>query len=249
MKTMKRMIALVLAIVLCAGCFAACNSEKPNETTNKPSETTNQPSETTNQPTETTAPTEPQMSGEEANYKKLTFSDFKDKEGAVLGATGKICDEPAVSGTKGKYYDAEGTGIDGILFEGKFNFPSTGGESRFGVFYIGSKEFKQGIIIMQDAKRNLVVGRRFAGNENINIAVTGENLLDNPDLKIGVSFKYENYDAASGMTDLKVGIFVNNELISNGYITVTNVDTAPLCPKIQLFDDNIENSVAVSSVN
>ena len=55
----KKLLALVLALVLCVGCLAACDSKKPAETTpaatTKPAETT-KPGETQPAETEPAAP-------------------------------------------------------------------------------------------------------------------------------------------------------------------------------------------------
>ena len=196
---------------------------------------------------ETTSPIKLEDS-EAENYEKRTFSDFK-KDGVALDATGKIFDQTTTSGVP--TYQTGVNNMNGVLFQGKFNFPSTGGSARFGVFYIGGTNSKNGIIIMQNATtRKLIVGSRWdadAGATSFaDTTLEAENLLDNPNLEVGISVKYVN--STDTTTDLQVGIWLDGILYNSEYLIVSGVKTTYLSQKIHLVESNTSNYVAIQSV-
>lgn len=82
MKTAKKLLALLLALVLCVGTLAACNTEKPDETT----ASTTKPAESNAPTTQPTEATQPQV--EEIDQVNVDFYPI-DFDGTLTCVTGK----------------------------------------------------------------------------------------------------------------------------------------------------------------
>ncbi len=179
---------------------------------------------------------------EEVDYEKLTFADFGAMDGQIL--SGK-------TGEKVTYATLPGT-LDGILFQGKYNFPSMEKAKQFGNIYLGRPDW-WAIGIVPDS----------AGNINLNVISDGSGIDDstlcnltqrysdvqlreNEDLEIAISVKYENTTATT--TDLKIGIWVNGVLKQGKYIYARNVLLSDLTRCLHTYDSANDCGVGVVSV-
>jgi hypothetical protein len=179
---------------------------------------------------------------EENNYEKLTFADFGAMDGQLL--TGN-------AGEKTNYATLPGT-LDGILFQGKYNFPGMDQAKQFGNIYLGRPDWNA-IGFTQDG----------SGNINFTVVSTGSSIDDaslcnlsagnpkvqwreNEDLEIAISVKYEN--TTTDKTDLKIGIWVNGVLHKGKYIYARNVLLSDLTRCLHTYDSANGCGVGVTSI-
>ena len=182
---------------------------------------------------------------EEADYEKLTFSDFGIADGEILNA-----------GSYGTHFvsDTLDGDLNEVLFHGKYLFPTLDAAKQFGNIYLGKAKYYC-IVINQDSAGNIgldviasstnksIVTNKSATNLTANSDV---ELRNNPDLELAISVKYENTTETS--TDLKIGVWINGVLQSGGYIYAK---AAPLSDLVRCFhttDYHAATTVTVSSV-
>jgi hypothetical protein len=179
---------------------------------------------------------------EEADYEKLTFADFGAMDGQIL--SGK-------AGEKITYATLPGT-LDGILFQGKYNFPSIEKAKQFGNIYLGRPDWWAiGIVPDSAGNINLSVISDGSGIDdstlcNLTQRYSDVQLRENEDLEIAISVKYENTTATT--TDLKIGVWVNGVLKQGKYIYARNVLLSDLPRCLHTYDSANDCGVGVVSV-
>ncbi len=185
---------------------------------------------------------------EEAGYEKLTFSDFGIPDGDILNGT-----------KKGEYlyYKAQKEGtLDGILFQGKFTFPTVASGATIGNLYLGATKWN-GVLLTQDSVGNILLdvntnkktvftaADRAARNITANSPV---NLRDGKEVELAISIKYENVNETAKTTDLKIGVWINGQLQSGGYLCAKGVSLSDLSRSLNTYEQNTATSVAVKSI-
>ena len=177
---------------------------------------------------------------DEANYEKLTFSDFGVADGEILNHGSGHFVSSVLEGD-----------LDEILFQGKFLFPTLEQSKKFGNIYIGLANW-WGLTLSQDSNGNILVNATSTGSTIENPAATNltvnshVELRNNPDLELAFSVKYENKTAST--TDLKIGVWINGVLQSGGYIIIKNAKLSELTRCFHTYDVDANSSVTVASV-
>ena len=180
---------------------------------------------------------------EEANYEKLTFSDFGVADGAIL--------------TQGSGHVVSNV-LDGdlneVLFQGKYLFPALEQAARFGNIYLGKANYYS-IVLTQDSVGNIMLdvissATNKSAVENPaakNLTATNTvELRNNPDLEIAISIKYEN--TTDTTTDLKIGVWLNGVLSGGGYVYAKAIPLTDLTRCFHTTDVDTKTSVTVASV-
>ena len=182
-------------------------------------------------------------SSDEANYEKLTFSDFGIADGEILN---QGVNQHATTDT------FEGD-LNEVLFRGKYLFPTVETAKQFGNIYLGKAKY-YGVVLTTDSAGNILLDvitsttnkSAVTNNDARNLtALSPVELRNNPDLEIAISVKYENTTATA--TDLKIGVWINGVLTSGGYIYARNVALGDLTRCFHTLDVH-STSVTVSSV-
>ena len=177
---------------------------------------------------------------EENNYEKLTFSDFGVADGQILNQNSGHSVSTVLEG-----------GLDEILFQGKFLFPTLESGKKFGNIYIGKANW-WGLTLTQDNNGNILVNATSTGSSIENLTATNltanspVELRNNPDLELAFSIKYENTTATT--TDMKIGVWINGVLQPGGYIIVKNATLSELTRCFHTYDSDTNSSVTVASV-
>ncbi len=219
-KIVKRLLSTFLAVCMVLSVVLTANPE--NFTVN--------------------AVTEPVLleNSEEANYEKLTFSDFGVADGPILNQGSGHFVSPVLEGD-----------LDEILFRGKYLFPALDKAKKFGNIYIGKTNW-WGITLTQDNAGNILLNVTSTGSTIENSAATNltanspVELRNNPDLELAFSVKYENKTATT--TDLKIGVWIGGVLQPGGYIIVKNAQIPELTRCFHTYDVDANSSVTVASV-
>ena len=180
---------------------------------------------------------------EEANYEKLTFSDFGVADGAILTqGSGHVVSEVL-----------EGD-LNEVLFQGKYLFPTVEQAARFGNIYLGKANYYS-IVLTQDSVGNVMLdvissATNKSAVENPaakNLTATNTvELRNNPDLEIAISIKYEN--TTDTTTDLKIGVWLNGVLSGGGYVYAKAIPLTDLTRCFHTTDVDTKTSVTVASV-
>ena len=177
---------------------------------------------------------------EEANYEKLTFSDFGVANGEILNQGSGHYVSKVLEGD-----------LDEVLFRGKFLFPTMEQGKQFGNIYIGKANW-WGLTLSTDSQGNILVNATSTGSSIQNPAATNltanspVELRNNPDLELAFSVKYENKTATT--TDMKIGVWINGVLQPGGYIVIKNATLSELTRCFHTYDIDANSSVSVASV-
>ena len=178
---------------------------------------------------------------EENGYEKLTFADFGAMDGQLL--SGK-------AGEKTNYATLPGT-LDGILFQGKYTFPTVETAKQFGNIYLGRPDW-WAIGIAPDSAGNICLnvvsdGSSVEDNTLCNLTVRyGDVQLRGEEVEIAISVKYEN--TTETKTDLKIGVWVNGALKQGKYIYARNVLLSDLVKCLHTYDSANDAAVGITSV-
>ena len=181
---------------------------------------------------------------EEANYEKLTFSDFGVEDGQIL-----------TEGSGQHFITATSYGtLDEILFQGKYTFPT--GNAAVGNVYLGLSKW-YGVVLQTDSAGNLLLdvipsttGKSAVVNSSaINLTANSPVALRSGEaVEIAISVKYEDINTSVGTTNLKIGVFVDGEMTNGGHIYANNVPLNDLIRCFHTCDSNAGNSVTIASV-
>ncbi len=158
-------------------------------------------------------------------YEKWTFKDLGIADGEKVSMTGSMVGP-----------------LDGSMFIGKINFPTTA----FGNFYIGTGDW-YGIEIESSGSDSLKL-QVINGASNLatlNPTTAGATLRGNDDLTLGISVDYFDVDTANGTAKLKIGVWVNGELYNGNYFRTGDIQTTYLARRIHTYS---MSGVVVASV-
>ena len=178
---------------------------------------------------------------EENNYEKLTFADFGATGSQILAGN---------NGEKTAYATLPGN-LDGILFQGKYNFPGLETAKKFGQIYLGRADWWS-LGLMAENNGDIVLkvisdGATIDDSTLCNLTTRYNDVqLRGEEVEIAISVKYENTTAEK--TDLKIGVWVNGVLSKGKYIYARNVLLTDLVKCFHTVDEANGASVGVASV-
>lgn len=158
-------------------------------------------------------------------YEKWTFKDLGIADGEKVSMTGSMVGP-----------------LDGSMFVGKINFPTTS----FGNLYIGYDDW-YGLCINASGSDGL---KLFEPRNNKTIATldpstAGATLRGNDNLTLGISIDFFDADIANGTTKLKIGVWINGELYNGNYFKYGSVKIADYLRRIHTYS---MSGVVVASV-
>lgn len=178
---------------------------------------------------------------EEANYEKLTFSDLGVEDGVILNDA---------NGEHKDYGTFEGD-LNEIYFQGKIKFPAESASKTYGQIYIGEGKWF-GLSIVPYSSGVIQVSVISTGHTVVNQTVGNlpSTVRNNATQVFGLSVKYVSEDIVNGTADLKIGIWLDHELLGGKYLYVNNVKTSDLIRRIHTLDQDAtaNGNVYVASV-
>lgn len=158
-------------------------------------------------------------------YEAWTFRDLGIADGEKVSMTGSMVGP-----------------LDGSMFVGKINFPTTS----FGNFYIGTGDW-YGIELEASGSDSLKlqVINGASSLAILNPTDAGVALRGNNDLTVGISVDYFDLNTSAGTAKLKIGVWFNGELYKGNYFRTGNIDISYLARRIHTYS---MSGVVVSSV-
>ncbi len=151
-------------------------------------------------------------------YEKWTFRDLGIADGEKVSMTGSMVGP-----------------LDGSMFIGKINFPTTA----FGNFYIGTGDW-YGIELEASGSDSLKlqVINGASSLAILNPTDAGVTLRGNNDLTVGISVDYFDLNTSAGTAKLKIGVWFNGELYKGNYFTTGDINTSYLARRIHTYSMN-----------
>ena len=143
----------------------------------------------------------------EANYEKLTLSDFEIADGSL--------------NTIGETTVNLGSTLDKTLFQAKMYFPKTD----FGSFFLGGADWN-GISVKTYGDGNLymyVISTTGTYELVIDPVKVETNLFENDNLQFAISTQFVELDETTGTTKLKIGVWFDGVLYNNEYFMTEEV--------------------------